>query len=230
MNNSLRLHGINVPIGPEDVSSNIWKFLVDGSYEAKEASQVPRCLAESDRILELGTGIGIITTLMAQVPNVEIWSFDANPAIVALAERVAQANGIKNVKFSRGLLSAGPPTNHIFYIREDFWMSSLVERQGPYLSSINLQSINIDRFLEQHDINVLVMDVEGSELQILNDARLNRIDRVILELHDHLYGLSGIKSIFDAMHQRGFAYDPRNSSGHCILFRKDDGNIRPYEG
>lgn len=224
----LRLHGINVPIGIKDVSPVIWHSLSDGSYEAKEAYQVPKCLQERDRILELGAGIGIITTLMAQVPEVVIWSFDANPATVELAKRVAEANGITNVVFAHGLLSAGSPTKEVFYIREDFWMSSLTEHQGPYLFTIDLQSINIDKFLEQNNINVLVMDVEGAEYQILTDAKLGRIDRIILELHDHIYGLSGVGHIFDAMHQKGFAYDPRGSSGPCILFRKDDGSVRPY--
>lgn len=226
----LRLHGIAVPIRAEDVSPIIWQSLTDGSYEAKEARQVPDSLYAGDRILELGAGIGVITTLMAQVRDVRIWSFDANPATVELAKRVADANGVTNVAFAHGLLSAGPPTTHVFYIREDFWMSSLTEHQGPYLSTMDLQSTNIDQFLMQNDINVLVMDVEGAERQILNDAILQGIDRIILELHDHLYGLSGVRDIFDAMHRKGFAYDPRSSSGPCILFRKDDGSIRPYEG
>ncbi len=226
----LHLHGINVPIGSGDVSPVIWQALIDGSYEAKEARQVPDCIESGDRILELGTGIGVITTLMARIPDVRIWSFDANPATIALARRVADANGIDNVIFAQGLLSPGAPAPHTFYIRDDFWMSSLIERQGPYGSTIDVQSTDIDGFLTQNAVNVLVMDVEGAERDVLSRSELLGVDRVVLELHDHLYGLAGVRDVFDAMQRKGYAYDPRGSSGPCVLFRKDDGGIRPYPG
>jgi len=224
------LHGINVPIEQRDVSPIIWQALMDGSYESKEAKQVPSCLRPGDRILELGAGIGVITTLMAKVPNVQIWSFDANPSTIELARLVAEANGISNAVFKHGLLSPGAPNVHTFYVRRDFWMSSLSEIQGPYETTLQITSTNIDMFLTENSINVLVMDVEGAERDILKLASLETIDRIILELHDHLYGLAGVRDIFAAMHRHGFAYDPRGSSGPCVLFMRDDGLIRSYAG
>lgn len=226
----LHLHGIDVPIGSNDVSPVIWQALTDGSYEAKEARQVPDCIEAGDRILELGTGIGVITTLMARMPDVRIWSFDADPVTIALARRVADANGVNNVTFAQGLLSPGAPATHTFYIRDDFWMSSLSKVQGPYRATMEMQSMDIDGFLMRNAINVLVMDVEGAERDILGRSGLPGVDRIVLELHDHLYGLTGVRDLFDAMHRKGYAYDPRGSSGPCVLFRKDDGGIRPYQG
>ncbi|WP_425515303.1 hypothetical protein [Phyllobacterium endophyticum] len=37
------------------------------------------------------------------------------------------------------------------------------------------------------------------------------IERVLLALHDHLYGLSGIREIMQALAVKAFAYDPRGS-------------------
>ena len=85
-------------------------------------------------------------------------------------------------------------------------------------------------FIAAQSVNVLVMDVEGAERQILGAAALEGVDRVFLELHDHLYGLSGVREIFASMDRLGFSYDPRQSSGPCVLFLRDDGQIRPYCG
>ncbi|MDB6455217.1 FkbM family methyltransferase [Falsirhodobacter sp. 20TX0035] len=226
----LTIHGLNVPIAEGEVSPIIWQALRSGEYEAKEARLARTLLRAGDRVLELGSGLGIITTVLAQTPDVRIWSFDANPDTVAMARRVAEANDATNVTFAHGLLSAGDPTTHVFYMRRDFWMSSMIAAQGPYEATIEVQSANIDAALAERGINVLVMDVEGAEREILGAATLDGVDRVFLELHDHLYGLTGVREIFAAMDRKGFAYDPRASSGPCVLFLRDDGSIRPYAG
>lgn len=224
------LHDIRVPITETDVSAVIWHSILSGEYEAKEARSVRSLLRPGDRVLELGTGLGIITTIMAKTSGVRIWSFDANPEVIALARRVLDANDIQNVVLEHGLLTAGRAEDHVFYVRPDFWMSSMIEEQGPYQTTIPLKSANVDDFITKESVNVLVMDIEGAERELLSHARLAGVDRVFLELHDHLYGLAGVRNIFAAMDRLGFSYDPRASSGPCVLFMRDDGLIRPYEG
>ena len=107
-------------------------------------------------------------------------------------------------------------------------MSSMDKNQGPYEHEISLASTNVDDFITSHNINVLVMDIEGAELDLLQKAELSGIDRIFLELHDHLYGLSGIREITQALAAKGYAYDPRGSQGPCVLFAKDNG-LREYE-
>lgn len=225
----LLLHGLQMPISENEVSPIIWKSIQAGEYESKEAHSVIRILRAGDRIVELGSGLGVITSIMARTPNVSIWSFDANPDLISLARRVANANDITNATFEHRLLSAGPPSEHVFFIRKDFWMSSLLEEQGPYEHKISIESSNLDKFIEENYINVLVMDIEGAEHDLLSLACLKGIDRVFLELHDHLYGLSGVRCIFASMDRLGFSYDPRGSIGPCVLFTRDDGEPRFYE-
>lgn len=225
---ALVVHGIHVPIQKEEVSPVIWRALQSEEFEAKEAMIVRDLLVPGDKVLELGTGLGIITSVMANTPSVRIWSFDANPNIVALARRVLKANNFRDVEVDQGIFTSGEPCTETFFIRKDFWMSSLIEEQGPYESTIQIETKNLDHFVRNQKINVLVMDIEGAEEQLLSCASLTGVDRVFLELHDHLYGLRGIRSIFTTMSKLGFAYDPRTSVGPCVLFRRDDGIIRPY--
>ncbi|RWH83975.1 MAG: FkbM family methyltransferase [Mesorhizobium sp.] len=224
----LTVHGIKVPLQPENVSPIIWQALANGSYEAKEARWVFKAVKRNDRVLELGTGIGVITSLIGKIPGVQVWAFEANPSTAALAKRVIDANNLGNVTLQQGILAAGAPRTFRFYVRKDLWMSSMDEKQGPYEDVISIASINIDEFIFQHKINVLVMDIEGAERDLLGGAQLPGVQRVFLELHDHLYGLSGIRDITQALATKGYAYDPRGSRGACVLFAKDDGP-REYE-
>ncbi|PSH60928.1 FkbM family methyltransferase [Phyllobacterium sophorae] len=224
----LTVHGIKVPLTPDEVSPVIWQALTSGRYEAKEAKWVFKAVRPNDRVLELGTGIGIITSLIAKVPGVRVWSFEANPSTAALAHRVISANDLGNVFLYQGILTAGEPCILPFYVREDLWMSSMDISQGPFQREISLVSTNIDEFIADHAISVLVMDIEGAERDLLIRSELPGVERIFLELHDHLYGLSGIREITQALAVKGFAYDPRGSYGHCVLFAKEQG-VRAYE-
>ncbi|NTJ41963.1 FkbM family methyltransferase [Agrobacterium larrymoorei] len=225
---AFEVHGIVLPIAPDEVSPVIWAALKDGSYEAKEARSVLKAIKPGDRVLELGSGIGIITSIIAGIEDVSVWAFEANPSTASLAERVIAANGRSNVSFSQGLLTASEPRTYPFYVRRDLWMSSMDEKQGPYESRIEISSENIDDFIFRHRINALVMDIEGAECDLLQHARMEGVERIFVELHDHLYGLEGVRTLTKALADKGYAYDPRGSRGPCVLFAKDDGP-REYE-
>lgn len=219
----LNVHGIKVPVEDGDISPVIWQSIVSGSYEAKEAKRVAAVVKPNDRVLELGSGLSVITTLISRVEGVKVWAVEANPATVVLGQRVLVANGVGNVTLTQGLLTAGPATEYTFYVRKDLWMSSMDQNQGPYEQTITLSSSNIDDFILANAINVLFMDIEGAEKDLLVGAELPGIQRIFIELHDHLYGLDGIRRITQALALRGFAYDPRASFGSCVLFAQDDG-------
>lgn len=217
---SIVVHGIKVPIYHHEVSDVIWQALIQGSYESKEAKWVFKAVQVNDRVLELGVGIGIVSSLIASVQGVEVWAFEANPATFNLAKRVIEANDRTNVSLHQGILSAGEPRVFSFYVREDLWMSSMDIKQGPFNTIIEIHSTNIDDFIASHEINVLVMDIEGAECELLEHADLPGIERIFLELHDHLYGLEGIRRITVALAAKGFAYDPRGSCGACVLCKR----------
>jgi FkbM family methyltransferase len=217
----LAIHGVKLPLSLTDVSPEIWRALASGTYEAKEARWVLLAVRSHDRVLELGTGVGVLTCLVARIEGVHVWSFEPNPSSARLARRVIDANDLANITLSQGILAAGPPREMMFYLREDLWMSSLLEHQGPYYETLSVRSANIDEFILQHQIDVVVMDIEGAERELLIHADLPGVKRVFLELHDYLYGLAGIREITCAMAAKGFGYDPRGSSGACILLSRD---------
>ncbi len=224
----LDVHGVALPLSSDEVSPVIWQALTDGSYEAKEARSVLKAIKPGDRVLELGSGIGIITSIIAGIDDVKVWAFEANPSTAALAERVLQANCRGNVVFSQGLLTADAPSTYPFYVRKDLWMSSMDENQGPYEQRIEISSENIDAFIASHGITALVMDIEGAERDLLGRADLAGVERIFVELHDHLYGLAGVRDIMHALTAKGYAYDPRGSRGPCVLFSRDD-SPREYD-
>nr|WP_281722385.1 FkbM family methyltransferase [Nitrosomonas nitrosa] len=220
---ALSVHGVLVPVQPEEVSLEIWCALYTERYEANEALRVRHAVRPGDRVLELGAGIGVVTSIIAAIEGVAVWSFEADPKTAALAQRVIDANGGDNVSLINGILAAGPPRRISFFRRPAFWMSSAFAAQGPYESVLEIETRDIDAFVRTHQINTIVMDIEGAEVELLQNAKLAGVERIFVELHDHLYGLTGVEEITRAMTNKGLIYDPRGSSGPCVLFSSDDG-------
>lgn len=228
MQKHMLIHGVYVPITPNEVSETIWTALSTGSYESKEAHWALKAARKGDRILELGAGLGVITTLLASVENARVFAFEADPGVTRLAERTLKFNGADNVELNHGILAAGPPRAHRFFVRNDFWMSSLTEHSAPFRETEEIHSVDIDAFISDARIDYVVMDIEGAERELLTAATLPGVERVFIELHDHLYGLHGVNEIVQSMGKKGFVYDPRGSSGACILFSRDRSE-RQYE-
>jgi hypothetical protein len=81
---------------------------------------------------------------------------------------------------------------------------------------------DIDRYLVENPADLIMMDIEGGELPLLTGASLPGVQRVLFEIHDHLYSLSDLGRIFSALIAQGFSYDPRSSSGALVLLTRDD--------
>ncbi|CAN7708807.1 class I SAM-dependent methyltransferase [Phyllobacterium sp. LjRoot231] len=216
----LNVHGLEVPVSQSDVPAAIWSSLIDDSYRANAANLVVKTVQPNDRVLELGTGLGIICSLLAGSDGVQVWSFEANPEVASLAERVIRANNRTNVIVAQGLPMPGPSRQITYYARAETWMSSFAKEHGPYAKAHSFSSIDVNDFIQQHNINFIVMNIGGAELEFVKHAHLKNIERIFLELHDHLYGLDGIRKITDELMDKGFVYNPRLSDGTGVTYSR----------
>jgi hypothetical protein len=118
----------------------------------------------------------------------------------------------------------------VFYQRQDFWMGSLAEGPNPYLSTVEVKGMELDHVIDQDNVSMIVCDIEGAESFLFAEAKLGSVDRVYLELHDHITGLKGVAAVFSSLAKLGFTYDPRHSSGAIVLFRRvaEKEVLRPY--
>lgn len=213
--------GVVVPFDPLIITPPIAAALRADRYESEEAAQIPHILRAGDNVLEIGAGIGFISTLVARQPNVgNIFAVEANPALMAHMARLHAANGVKNVQRINAVLSNMPGDYATFYQRRDFWMGSLAPGPEPYVTQVQVPALSLDGFLRDHAISLIICDIEGAESWLFDGADLSGVDRLYVELHDHISGLSGIAALFAQLGGQGFAYDPRYSDGPIVLFQR----------
>jgi FkbM family methyltransferase len=229
----LEVAGVAIPPDPAVLTPGIVAAMRAGRYEAEEARQIPLIVRPGDRVLEIGAGIGLISTLIARAPGVDrVVAVEANPFLLDYMARLHARNGVRRVRRINAALGAAAAASATFYLRRDFWMGSLAPGPNPYVGTVEVPVLGLDALVREEAISLIVCDVEGAEATLFDGADLEGVDRVFLELHDHVTGLSGVRRLFAALDGHGFVYDPRHSSGSVVLFQRlgADDIVRPYAG
>lgn len=229
----LVLAGVIVPGDEQVLTPVIRQAILAGRFETEEAAQIPHIVRDGDRVLEIGAGIGFISTLLARQPQVaRVIAVEANPHLLDYMGRLHARNGVRKVHRLNAILGNSAAANVTFYLRRDFWMGSISAEPNPWIGTVEVPTMSLDGLLHDEAITLIVCDVEGAETEIFEGADLSGVDRIFVETHDHVTGLSGVRRLFVTMHDHGFVYDPRHSTGSVVLFRRlgETDIVRPYSG
>lgn len=218
----LQTGGVTIPFDPEVISPAVLAAILEGRFEAREARRIGEIVEPGDRVLEIGAGIGFISTLLSRERRVaSVLAVEANPRLMDYMTRLHQRNRVRKVRRLNVVLSnAEAPGTATFYVRRDFWMGSLLPGPNPYVDAVDVPTRNLSALLREEAISLIVADVEGAETFLFDGTDLSGVDRVFLEVHDHLTGLAGVGDVFRTLAGHGFVYDPRHSEGSVVLFRR----------
>ncbi|WP_136441375.1 FkbM family methyltransferase [Pacificoceanicola onchidii] len=220
----LHSRGMKIPKHPQLTTGRVRGAIKNDEYERKECDAVMRVVRPHDTVLELGGGIGYMSTLLAAIKKVRrVVSYEANPALIPYIRSVHAANEVTNVDLRNALLmpQAGPKLP--FYIRKNFLASSMD-------NSVDVADITDTAQIEQHGIaevleaekpSVLVCDIEGAEETLLPAGDWSNLRCAIIELHPQWIGPKGVRAVFDAMHAGGLTYFAKASEGKVVCFRRE---------
>jgi FkbM family methyltransferase len=213
------INDIELGIAPEIMSPEMIKVIRSGYYEGTEAREIARIVQPGERIVELGTGIGFIAITSMRTGHVEsLTTFEANPKLIPLIEHNATLNGVSFEVHNAVVDPKETTGTRPFYVRKDFWASSLSPEPWGYVEEVEVPVVNFAAMLDRHRPTMLIVDIEGAEEQLFRDVALTGIKKVYMELHQGLIGRVGMKNVFDFMSSRDFHYDQWHSSGSVVLF------------
>ena len=85
--------GMKFPLNNALIKARIRKMLRNNAYEDKETDAALRVVREGDVVLEVGGGIGYMSTLVASKRAIaSVHSFEANPHLIPYIRQVHAAN------------------------------------------------------------------------------------------------------------------------------------------
>lgn len=94
----------------------------DGWYEARELPILRGALLPTDRVVEIGCGIGFLTTVAARVAAA-VRCYDTSPAMVTAARATLDKNDATAEAVAAVLQRNPSASEATFYLSPDFWES-----------------------------------------------------------------------------------------------------------
>lgn len=212
------ISGVKIPIAP-DLPRGPLEALYGGYYEKSELNIVKEILKPSDRVMEIGTGLGLLSTYCAQkIGSDRVFTYEANSALEPYIRQVYDLNQVSpRVNFCLLGEQAGEQT---FYIAKSFWSSSLIHRRETD-TPIQVLVKPFNEEIKKIDPNVLIVDIEGGEYDLMKYANLHNIEKVIMEIHERIIGVDKIQFVRSQLKNMGFNINDRLSGrGELYLEKK----------
>jgi len=218
--------GIFLELDQKVISSKMIENIKQGYYEKAEAREIGRIIQPGEVILEIGAGIGFISSLIAKHEHtVRSVSYEANPKLIAHITKTLERNTDKtrkNWEVRHAILSTAQDEETVsFYVHPDFWASSLL----PIKNAESIEQVKVENFnavLRDLKPSLIVCDIEGGELDLFRNADLTGVKKVYMEIHQNRLGRRKIRDLFEMFHARDFHYDQHHSHGSVVLFSHVD--------
>jgi FkbM family methyltransferase len=208
--------------------------LQTADYELEERRLTEEMLLPADRVLEVGTGIGVVSMAAAdRTSPAQVRTFDGNPYIVADAKKNFAFNGKDGITATVGVLRSRahlkPSEKTLkFTVLKDFWASHIGSgRPGSHLVEIvDVPILCLEHEIAAHRANVLIIDIEGGEIDLLDGADLSPIRLIIMETHYWAAGVEATDKMIRDLIYQGFNIDVSLSRYGVVVLRRDLDKLR----
>jgi FkbM family methyltransferase len=177
----VRLHHVNVPLH-DRISEKIRQYLHAGEYETEEYRALKGLLRKTDRVLELGTGVGFLATYCAKRldDGSRVLTVEADASMAGAIQATFAANDVAPTLLFGAVSAHGDPR----YLERaaDFWSTKTPRVPSGDGTRETVDGVTLDALVQQHAPTVLIVDIEGTESE-LAPTQLPGVRAVLIEAH-----------------------------------------------
>ena len=155
-------------------------------YESLERALIYRFYDAGDRVLEAGTGLGI-TGLSILRTGAYLVSADPQERNVLHAAYVFGLNGFTGVPMLHAAITSRDGKATLTIDRMN-WDATLLDTGLKSTNVQIVQCVGVNSVIREHKLNAIHLDVEGTEVNILEALDLVPINKVSLEVHPSMIG------------------------------------------
>lgn len=187
------------------ISPEMRHILYFNKYEVPELEILRRTLEPTDRVLEVGGGIGFLSTFLARVCGERnVTTVEANPDLEPIIRRNHELNGVApRLILAAATCDARSETATLF-LAENFWATSTVPREAK---KTIVPTVDLNRLIDDLMPSYLILDVEGAEVGMAEALRLDGVEKLLVELHPHVTGSDAANVVVQHFVRSGFLVD-----------------------
>lgn len=215
-----KIKGIKIRIPDTYLTPQLSKALESGNYEWNEFAAIGRHLVKGDRVLDIGAGAGFISTRAAHIIGADnVISVEASPEMLPIIRRNLNLNAVGGVELVHGAVvpDSFERDNVAFKIEKGFWASHIKPMETDTGDSIFVPALHFTKLLEKYKPSVVVLDIEGGEVDICQQEWPPCVRLLIMEIHTGRYPPSTVKAMFDGLSRAGFTYMPWGTQGEVVV-------------
>lgn len=214
----VRLHGVEVVVD-QRLGPGARAAIYGGRYERGEAFALMARLQPDDRVVEVGTGIGLLAIVASlRIGSDRVTTYEANPRLLPLIRENCRLNGVEPLVI-HGAFGVGRGTA-LLHLGEEHDDASTAAGAEAGTRSISVPQLDAAEEVRRFHPTFLILDVEGSEREIVPAIDWSPVDKVLLELHPKRYPPADESRIHAAMDAAGFRLDPIVSSRRKLFFAR----------
>lgn len=192
------------------------KDICRASYEAEELKALKVHLKSTDKVLELGACVGLISAFAAKVCGSDsVKTVEANSEIIPLAKENYALNHVAP-EIINGVATHEDAGNVTFYVCDNICSSARHEQAAS--RAITVPSINVNTLINSFKPNFLVMDIEGGENDLLPLLNLADIEKLLIEVHPYKTSDQESSKLINYLLNSGFVLDFKLCSNYTYMF------------
>lgn len=203
------------------IHREILKYLYLGTYEISELSILQNTIEKTDRIMDIGAGLGFISIYCAKrIGSANVFAYEANPELI---EYIMENFRLNNVNpLVENIILSDHYKEELLFIEEYFWSSSTVLRNLDS-KEVKVPARNVNDEIYKLNVNFLIIDIEGGEQNLipLINFRNNKIKKIIIEMHPHIIGNDNVTKILRLIIESGFCIKLLTSKGIVLYFERE---------
>lgn len=222
---SFIIDGIKLRVPGHALNDELRQALDSGRYEWNESAAIRRHARAGDTVLDIGAGAGYVSSLAARAVGGEnVIAVEASPVMLEVLRHNLDGNGARGARLIHGaVVEDGHEGDTVsFFVRPVFWASTIAGADAPADKLAEVPTLKLSALLDEHQPSVVIMDVEGGELELCQQDWPDCVRLVIMEIHTKLYPPSGVKAIFDGMSRNNMTYMPWGTQGEVVVFQRVD--------
>ena len=210
---------IRIPLGSSPVLQARRRDFYRGLHERGEMETIRHLIRPDDVVLELGSGLGIVSTFIAQrlSDSRNLHTFEANPELLGPIRSVFEAN-----KVSPNLHNTAVGEEdgfRDFFFNENNLSSSTHRRDGAAKSEL-VATASMSRLLREIRPTFVVFDVEGAEAEIFKVPIPSEVRVLCGEVHPNIIGDDGVSTVIRRILDSGFDFIADRSCGRMVAFAR----------
>lgn len=172
------LDGIRLRLG-RHLPLPLAQMLLSGSYATAERRLLQAALEDEDKVMEVGTSIGMIAALCARrLGSQRVVTFEADPRMVQAARETFALNGVSpRIEYCALDVLPGECAVHVD-----------ASRRTPAVRTPQAPCRSLAQAIAHHRPDVLLIDAHGGEHETAQIAAHHRVSRVFVRFATHAAG------------------------------------------